>query len=142
MAVEEVQASFLKETLGMKDAYNELKESFETLQREYETTRAELASESKPRFDTTYGYDRGGVVELSQVICCSLEDKPSNIDSQRLFICIQRMYRALKQDRHDNPQYYHVNMRMLINICLATSGWFTDRQIDRMDAWCEEQGWQ
>ena len=92
--------------------------------------------------DPTYQYNRDNIVKLTQLICVHLEDKPQDIDRNRIFNCVKSCYDAINYEWSHKPAHYETDARMLINVCLATAGWFTTNQIDRLRTWAIERGWQ
>ena len=90
--------------------------------------------------DDNYNYDRGRVVELSQLISRYLENKPAFINSNRIFICVRNCYTDLCKGYQDNPKHYKNDMRMLLSTCATTGGWFTDKQREHIRLWLVEQG--
>merc|ERR1712224_1132193 len=86
-------------------------------------------------------FRRENVVQLSQLVSRYLENKPNQIDSNRLYNCIRNCYMDLVRDFNDNPVHYRVDMRMLLSTCYATQGWFSEKQITNIFEWMQEQGW-
>ena len=87
-------------------------------------------------FDTTYQYDRFRVIELTQLICRNLVNKPPEIDSNRIFSCIKNCVHDYEQGWADNPEYLDLDVRMLLNVCRAST-WFTSNQLDCFCSWCQ-----
>uniref|UniRef100_A0A7S1YBG2 RING-type domain-containing protein n=1 Tax=Grammatophora oceanica TaxID=210454 RepID=A0A7S1YBG2_9STRA len=85
--------------------------------------------------DPNYGYDRTRVVELTQFLAQHLEDKPVNVDAHKIFACINSCYHDFEQNYSDNPEHYSIDLRMLLNVCLATAGWFNDKQLGFIRKW-------
>lgn len=94
---------------------------------------------ARPPLDRTYQYNRENVVTLAQLICRNLENKPSNVDSNRIFDCVKNCYSYLTRGYRNKPKYYRVDMQMLLAICRAST-WFSDKQSARIQEWCTEQG--
>lgn len=94
----------------------------------------------EPLFTGNYHFGREKVVQLSQLIARYLTNKPSNIDSNRIYSCVEACYRDLRQGWNDNPPHYYVDVRMLLATCLAST-WFSDNQINRINTWMSEQSW-
>lgn len=90
--------------------------------------------------DDDYEFGRHNVVALSQLISRYLEDVPSFIDSNRIFMCVRNCYMALEKSYNNNPEYYIEDMRMLISTCEATVYWFTIKQSKHIDDWILKQG--
>jgi hypothetical protein len=78
-------------------------------------------------FNENYSFGRFDVVKLSQLIASRLESKPHYINSNKIFNCVQACYRDYNAGYRDNPKHYHVDMRMLVATCLAST-WFSDNQ--------------
>jgi hypothetical protein len=91
-------------------------------------------------FHGHYQYDRHNVVLVSQLIARHLQNKPSHIDSGKIFNCVRRCYMALQKKYDDNPHFYDHNMRMLLSICLSST-WFTDKQREHIWGWLCERNW-
>ncbi|GKY92169.1 hypothetical protein MPSEU_000188200 [Mayamaea pseudoterrestris] len=91
-------------------------------------------------FVGNYGYNRHSVVKLSQLISRYLENKPNNIDSNRIFNCVSQCYKDLERNYNDNPEFYYVDMRMLLATCDAST-WFSNQQRSRISQWMSEQNW-
>jgi hypothetical protein len=89
-------------------------------------------------FDQSYSYDRSRVVELTQLICKYLEDKPGVIDSNRIYNCIKKCYDDLSRRYSDNPVHFGIDVRMLMNVCIA-SRWFTEKQITNFQQWQRDE---
>lgn len=100
-------------------------------------------SKSTIVLDPDYGYDRYRIVELTQLICVHLENRPVEIDSDRIYNCIRDCYNDYVQQWADNPNQYELYVRMLLNVCRATDSttWFTDTQKSNFNDWCSQQGW-
>ena len=88
-------------------------------------------------FRGSYDFRREDVVELSQLISMYLDDKPRNIDSNKIFNCVRTCYTALDKNYNDNPPDYYEDMRMMLATCLS-SNWFTDNQWNNIDSWYEK----
>jgi len=104
-----------------------------------ELTRAR-AERARPAFDHSYNYNRFNVSDLAKIICRNLDDKPQNIDANRIFNCVRNCYMDYTREYTDNPEFYEMDVRMLINICLNCN-WFTDKQWDNFQTWAANQGW-
>jgi len=87
-----------------------------------------------------YHYDRFNVVKLSQLISRYLENKPHQINSNRIYQCVEKCNKDFQHDWVDNPEHYHVDMRMLMTTC-AASTWFTNRQSSNIRTWLQENNW-
>lgn len=98
---------------------------------------AAMAEEDETaQFDSSYKYGSDRVVELAQRICKCLENKPSDINLNRIYNCVRNCYQGFCGGNSDNP----ASVRMLLHICLASS-WFTTKQQEKMMTWCREHGW-
>ena len=120
----------------VKEGIRQLSEQLKTLLEENDKLRRR--PNVKPLFTGKYNFGRENVVKLSCLIARYLEDKPNNIDTDRIFQCVESCYRDLQQGWNDNPPHYFVDVRMLLATALAST-WFTTRQNQRMKMWMEEQ---
>mmetsp|Transcript_38283 Transcript_38283/g.93070 ORF Transcript_38283/g.93070 Transcript_38283/m.93070 type:complete len:288 (+) Transcript_38283:103-966(+) len=91
-------------------------------------------------FHGHYLFGREDVVQLSQLISQNVGDKPSVIDSNKIYNCVQSCNDYLKRNYADNPKHYRRNMRMLLSIC-AASTWFSDNQRQNIRTWLSGHGW-
>jgi len=73
-------------------------------------------------------------VELSQLISRYLENKPSNIDGNKIYDCVRSCYNDLERGYSDNPEHYYLDMRMLLATCLAST-WFSNNQRTSLKSW-------
>ena len=89
-------------------------------------------------FDGEYNFGRNNVVELSQLISRYLENKPADINPNRIYNCVRSCYIDLKKGYADNPEYYSIDMKMLF-VTIAAGTWFTDRQKANIRGWYNEQ---
>jgi Zinc finger, C3HC4 type (RING finger) len=108
-----------------------------------EAQRVRLATaeeEGAVQFDNSYNYGREGVVELAQLICKYLENKPSVINPSRIYNCVRNCYQDFQRGYTDNPANYSTDVRMLLHICLAST-WFTTKQRENIMTWCREHAW-
>jgi Zinc finger, C3HC4 type (RING finger) len=105
-----------------------------------EAQRVRLTARETVQFDSSYKYGRERVVELSQLICQYLENKPNAIDPHRIYNCVRNCYQHFQRGYRDNPANYAMDVRMLLNICQAST-WFTVKQLGNIEIWCREQGW-
>jgi Zinc finger, C3HC4 type (RING finger) len=90
--------------------------------------------------ENAYKYDRNNVVELSQLISRHLENKPDEIDANRIFNCVRSCVADLQKDWSDNPEHYHTDMRMLLATCSAST-WFSPKQRQKFLNWMAGQAW-
>ncbi|KAL3790931.1 hypothetical protein HJC23_004913 [Cyclotella cryptica] len=95
------------------------------------TSIAERDPKALGLFHGSYDFGRNDVVRLSQLISARLENKPLYIDSNKIFNCVQACFRDWEAGYRDNPQYYYVDMKMLLATCNAST-WFTDNQKERI----------
>jgi len=113
-----------------------LKQENAQLKEQLQNSKIELRS--RPNlpglFTGTYNFTRYDVVQLSQLISRYLENKPKEIDSNQIYNCVQSCYRDLDSNYRDNPQHYHLDMKMLLVTCEAST-WFTVRQRENMRGW-------
>ena len=100
----------------------------------------ELRARNAVVFDEGYSYGRKDAVALTQLICKYLEHKPAEIDSNRIFNCVRNIYNDLIKGWSDNPDHYYMDVRMLVNVCYAST-WFTDNQRSNFNQWLVDQGW-
>jgi hypothetical protein len=87
-----------------------------------------------------YNFNRTNVVQLSQFISRYLENKPAEVDANKIFNCIRSCYMDLKKNYEDNPEHYEIDMRMLVATCHAST-WFTDKQTNNFWNWLCERNW-
>jgi hypothetical protein len=85
-------------------------------------------------FDPNYQYHRDNVVELAQLVCRNLNSKPANVDSNQIYNRIKRCFDDLERGWNDNPQYFDLDMRMLLSVCHASS-WFSPKQQENILRW-------
>jgi hypothetical protein len=81
-----------------------------------------------------YNFNRTNVVQLSQFISRYLENKPAEVDANKIFNCVRSCYMDMEKDFDDNPEHYEVDMRMLLAICNAST-WFTVKQGNSIWNW-------
>lgn len=123
-------------SVAMEASRMAVQETLDQTRSEMEQLRQERdARPNLPRiFHGSYHFRREHVVELSQLISRYLEDKPNNINSNRIFNCVRSCYTALDRDYCDNSDTYYEDMRMLLATCLA-SNWFSDNQYNNILEW-------
>lgn len=92
-------------------------------------------------FDGNYNFKRGDVVQLSKLISRYLTNKPDWVDSNRIYQCISECYKDMANNYTDNPQYYSMDMHMLLTTCIASATWFTSRQLGNLRTWVREYSW-
>jgi hypothetical protein len=96
----------------------------------------------KPLWTGTYdNFGRENVVKLSRLIAQYLENKPSAIDANRIYSCVESCYRDFHQGFSDNPEHYYLDVRMLVSTCSASSSWFSTNQYSQIESWMDESGW-
>lgn len=88
-------------------------------------------------FNGTYNFGRENVVQLSQLISRYLENKPEEIDKNRIYNCVRACYTDFNRGFGDNPEHYDIDMRMLLATCLAST-WFSPNQYSSMLKWYNE----
>ena len=96
--------------------------------------------EALTEHDPNYEYDRTKVVELTQLICRNLENPPEFIDRNRVYTCVKKCSDDVKAGWADNPANLKIQVRMLLNVCRAST-WFTERQQTSIEQWCTDRGW-
>ena len=112
--------------------------------RSLEQERASLQKSLKSRpnvpklFTGSYYYKRENVVQLSQLISRYLENKPAEIDRNKIYNCVRSCYNDLVKGYSDNPEHYYMDMRMLLATCLAST-WFSDNQLKSLRNWYNDQ---
>ncbi len=113
----------------INDTVPRMSDQIETLQR---------ALDDRPDvpklFTGHYNFHRGNVVQLSQLISRYLENKPGNIDSNKIYNCVRSCYTDLEKGYSDNPEHYYKDVRMLLATCLA-SNWFSNNQHSGIKQW-------
>jgi chromosome segregation ATPase len=121
-------------------------ESTQTLQKTKRKLGEEMKRSSKrqqhqhARFDPSYQYDGDRVVELTQLICRSLQNKPGQIGNNEIYKCVKKCYDTLRQNNYgSSSRDYETDIRMLLNVCLASSTWFTDNQMKSFRRWWSAQ---
>lgn len=87
--------------------------------------------------DSSYRYDRSRVVELTQLICQDLENRPVEINENRIYNCVKNCYDDFTRGYNDNPEHYRIDMRMLLNVCRAST-WFSQKQLANFARWSTE----
>jgi hypothetical protein len=87
-----------------------------------------------------YAYDRHCVVKLTKLICQNLENKPIDINANKIFERVRHIYVDLTKGHADNPEHLYIDVRMLFGVCLA-SNWFTDKQRQNLNNLAMEQSW-
>lgn len=82
--------------------------------------------------DYPYGFQPDGVSKLSLLIACHQQEKPENIDQNRIFTCIQRCYDNFARC---GSKYEH-DVHMLIATAYA-SKWFSDNHKINFHCWLQ-----
>ena len=113
---------------------NKLAQEKQALEKERVSIRKSLRDRPDlPKlFHGSYDFRRENVVELSQLISRHLEDKPSEIDCNKIYNCVRSCVTDLEKDWSDNPAHYYMDMRIFLATCLA-SRWFTDDQVGNIE---------
>ena len=113
-----------------------LRQELELLKQENALLRKEL--EDRPNlpilFEGEYYFRRENVVQLSQLISRYLEEKPADIDANRIYNCVRSCYMDMDKQYSDNPEFYRIDMKMLLATCQAST-WFSDKQNNNIRDW-------
>lgn len=88
----------------------------------------------------TATHDITSSTSLTQLIARYLEEKPQQINANRVYNNVKACYDDLQKDCADNPIHYTLDMRMLLATC-AASTWFSKNQEDDMCEWLRARGW-
>ncbi|GFH53879.1 hypothetical protein CTEN210_10355 [Chaetoceros tenuissimus] len=131
-----------QENIRLKEENEHLKVAMKEAKKEsLVETATNLIMNLKKEFDllekidhSSYNFYRYNVVDLAQLISRNLMDKPGEIDSNRIYNCVHRCYRALENGYSDNPSHYHLDVSMLLTTC-AASNWFSDKQHENIISW-------
>jgi hypothetical protein len=118
-------------------------QNFTTVNRELENIRAMVLASiemSATNGRGRYAYNCKNVVQLTKLICQNLENKPAKINSNKIFECVKNIGSDLRQEYSDEPEYFFIDTRMLMGVCLA-SAWFTENQLARIREISAEYGW-
>jgi hypothetical protein len=126
------------ENTALKMECHELQEFVEELSEQSSSSNGNLKPQLLDSGD--YHYDRTSVVELTKLICQDLESKPDEIDSDKIYDCVKCIYEDLQGCYLDNPEYLHLDVRMLLGTCTAST-WFSSQQLGSISKWMDEQGW-
>ena len=129
--------SQLAQAKGMEQALcMQLNNSIASMTAQIETLQQSLIGRPDvPKlFTGHYNFNRWNVVTLSQLISRYLENKPGEIDCNRIYNCVSSCYTDLEKGYGDNPQHYYVDVRMLLTTCLA-SNWFSNNQRRSIQQW-------
>lgn len=129
--LEENVKELLTENQALKNKIIELERDTAALRCDAE------AYQQSSDFTGSYDYDRSSVIKLSQLISRYLENKPPEIDSNRIYDCVRSCYMDLLRGYNDNPKHYYLDMRMLLATC-AASTWFTKKQYGNISKWIRE----
>ena len=145
----EMEALHTTHAREMEEALTKQLKKFEQIAQIYNNQRipmmrakakAKGKEEALAEHDPNYEYDRTRVVELTQLICRNLESPPDSIDRNRIFTCVKKCSDDVKANWADNPENLKKHVRMLLNVCKAST-WFTERQEAQIEQWCTERGW-
>jgi hypothetical protein len=79
-----------------------------------------------------YAYHRSNAMELAMLIFQDLEECPNEIDTNKIFSSVRKIYQECKPQKK-----YDRDVVLLFSIC-ASSGWFTPRQRQNMEEWLTE----
>lgn len=146
--VEERREQDLEQMIArLREMYERDKEeAIAVLSKQYQNKWDEEVAELQAAFNgpqcdaDDYQYDRFRVVELTQLICRNLEGIPSNVSRNRIYDCVRACYDDVGKDWEDSPCNFLMNVRMLLNVCRAST-WFSPKQLATIDGWCDENGW-
>ena len=121
---------------GTQQEVEDLKRKIASLKQKNTELKQKLRDRPNvPRlFHGEYNYRRENVVELSQLISRYLENRPSDIDPNRIYNCVKLIYEDYDRGYTDNPEYYYMDVKMLLATCQAST-WFSSKQKDNMSAW-------
>jgi hypothetical protein len=126
---------------------SELQRTVNQMQREHADLVQKLQSSSDKNnvvFDGNYFFDQQNVVPLCRLIFSHLDNKPSTIDSNIIYTCINKIVVELKNGPPETlPPNYHRHVQMLLSTCLATKTvffqtWFTPMQMMNIECWYKE----
>eukprot|EP00956_Cyclotella_meneghiniana_P017757 scaffold29195_cov69-Cyclotella_meneghiniana.AAC.10 len=117
--------------ITLQDKVRQLEEEIEALKMQLDENQGGADIESLGLFDEYYDYSRDDIVKLSQLISLRLEDKPDYVDRNKIFNCLHERFKDWERGYIDNPEYYEINMKMLIATCYA-SNWFSSKQHERI----------
>lgn len=131
-----------QENAKLKDEIERLKVAMKESKKELLVEAAtNLIQNLKKEFDflekidhSNYSFNRHNVVKLTQLISRYLEEKPNEINSNRIYNCVQSCYRDLENGYSDNPNHYHLDVNMLLTTC-AASNWFSEKQHENIRGW-------
>jgi len=132
----ELENSLLeRELLRTHTELRKAKEEIESLKVDVETVQAQQDAKVLT-VDPQYKYNRDRIVELAQLICRDLDEKPEDIDSNRLYNCINNIHEDYVNRSNDLPEFFHQDFRMLLSICdSAGIEWFSERQLSNIEKW-------
>lgn len=128
------------EIQALESQKDELKSSFETtlnaMKSKIQALEGEIMQlkQNTVNFDGNYNFDRDDICKLSRLIARYLTTPPHNIDRNKIYQCVQNRYRDLETGWSDNPDYYEMDMLMLLSTC-AASTWFTQKQLSNINKW-------
>jgi TolA-binding protein len=128
-SLKEDKKSLKKDLRHAENEIEDLKEDKKSLKRSLRD-RPDLPK----LFHGNYDVRRENVVELSQLLSRHLEDKPKEIDSNKIYNCVRACFTDLEKGYGDNPEHYYMDMRMLLATCLACT-WFTNNQQRSIEQW-------
>lgn len=130
-----------KRVLELQEKLNEKDELLTKLDVVHQRLRRDPRLRFPVLFNGEYDFNRESVVKLSQLISRYLENKPSQIDANKIYNCIRNCYVDFQKDYEDNPENYYDNMRMLLTTCAASRSWFTNKQMNNILSWLSEEQW-
>lgn len=142
--IRKIKENFKNEKERLMDEIGHLEWKVRTLEVELSKSResvkeleASLTASPSLETDISYKFDRTEVVALSQLICKYLDEKPAEIDRERIYNVVKARYDDLRRDWDDNPEFYECDVAMLLSICRASS-WFTDKQHENIREWARK----
>jgi hypothetical protein len=105
-------------------------------------SREQLRQRDAMVLDSSYKYDLSRVLELSRLVLQHFNDKPSEVDVNRIYFRVEHIYEECKRidsreecKRIDSREHWQM-ARMLLTICSSEKGWFSNKQKRNMNAWC------
>ena len=134
--LEQEKNALIKEKTALETEKNVLNKEKKDLQKRMATLQKKLNKRPDVPilFHGQYNFGRDNVVDLSRLISMYLENKPNNIDSDRIYDCVCACRNALDIGYYDNPDYFYEDMRMLTATCLAST-WFSEDQRSNIERW-------
>jgi hypothetical protein len=142
--IRKIKENFKKEKEMLMDEIGQLEWKVRTLEVELSKSRenvkdleAGLAASPSLDSNASYKFDRTEVIALSQLICKYIDEKPAEIDRERIYNVVKARYDDLRREWDDNPEFYECDVAMLLSICRSSS-WFTDKQHENIREWARK----